>query len=132
MSQFPPFLALNHAGVYQMPDGTGSGNVTGPASSTDSHLASFDGITGILLKDSGVDPTTAADGTVGVRIHANDKVLGRRLFVGNNAAAVLKVYPPTGGTINGAGADVAFSSESGAGAWMVCTSVSSNTWLAFS
>lgn len=38
--------------------GGGSGNVVGPASSVDSHLAAFDGTTGELLEDSGV--TTAS------------------------------------------------------------------------
>lgn len=34
--------------------GSGTGDVVGPASSTDDHLASFDGATGKLLQDSGI------------------------------------------------------------------------------
>lgn len=43
----------------------GSGDVVGPASSTDGHLAVFSGATGKLLEDRGVSPTdfaTAAQG----------------------------------------------------------------------
>lgn len=76
-------------------------------------------------------PTTAADGTKGVRINAADKVTGRTLFIGNQVAAILKVYPPSGGTINGASADVAFSSVSGKGVIIQCLSSGSNTWLAW-
>jgi hypothetical protein len=60
---------------------------------------------------AGVYPTTGADDTKGVRIHASDQVTGRRLFIGNGVSnKILKVYPPTGGTINGAAANAAFSS----------------------
>lgn len=76
-------------------------------------------------------PTTAADGTKGVRIHANDKVTGRTIFIGNGVSnAVLKVYAPSGGTINGASADVAFSGASGKGVLISCLDSSGNTWLA--
>jgi hypothetical protein len=76
-------------------------------------------------------PTTAADGTVGVRINVADQVTGRTLFIGNGVAAqILKVYPPTGGTINGAAADAAFSSASGKGVTITCLSSAGNTWLA--
>lgn len=77
-------------------------------------------------------PTTASDGTKGVRVNVADKVLGRMLFIGNGVSnQIMKVYPPSGGTINGAGADVAFSSVSGKGVIMQCLSASSNTWLAW-
>ena len=33
-----------------------------------------------------VYPTTAANGTTGVRIHANDQVTGRQLFIGNGVS----------------------------------------------
>lgn len=79
-----------------------------------------------------VYPTTAADDTKGVRVHASDKVTGRFIFVGNGVSnKILKVYPPTGGTINGAAADAAFSSASGKGVILVCLSQSANTWLAW-
>jgi predicted RecA/RadA family phage recombinase len=80
---------------------------------------------------SRVYPTTGADDTKGVRIHASDKVTGRMLFIGNGVSnKILKVYPPSGGAINGASADAAFSSASGKGVLIVCLSSGSNTWLA--
>lgn len=45
--------------------GVGSGDVVGPASSTDSHVALFDGITGKLLKDGGLMPAGITDGDKG-------------------------------------------------------------------
>lgn len=78
-----------------------------------------------------VYPTTAADDTKGVVISTSDKVTGRRLFIGNGVAnKILKVYPPSGGTINGGSADAAYSSASGKGVEIVCLSSASNTWLA--
>ncbi len=77
-----------------------------------------------------VYPTTAADDTTGVIIHADDKVTGRMLFIGNGVAnKILKVYPPAGGTINGGAANAAFSTASGHGAIVLCTSSGDNTWL---
>lgn len=81
---------------------------------------------------SKVYPTTAADDTKGVRVHASDKVTGRMLFIGNGVAnKILKVYAPSGGTINGGSADAAFSSVSGKGVVIVCLSSAGNTWLGF-
>lgn len=81
---------------------------------------------------SSVYPTTAADDTVGVVVSASDKVTGRLLFIGNGVSnKILKVYPAAGGTINGAGADVAFSSASGKGVILYCLSSVANTWLAW-
>lgn len=79
-----------------------------------------------------VYPTTAADGTKGVRIHADDKVKGRTIRIGNGVSnAILKVYAPSGGAINGAAADAAFSSVSGKGVIITCLSADDNTWLAW-
>jgi hypothetical protein len=79
-----------------------------------------------------VYPTSAADGTKGVRIHADDIRKSRRLFIGNGVSnAILKVYPPTGGTINGAAANAAFSSVSGKGVILICSDADSNAWLAW-
>ncbi len=79
-----------------------------------------------------VYPTTAADDTVGVVIHASDKVTGRQIFIGNGVSnKILKVYPAAGGTINGAAADAAFSSVSGKGVIVVCLDSTANTWLAW-
>lgn len=87
----------------------------------------------VLLPTGGmVYPTTGADDTKGVRVHDSDKTTGRMIMVGNGVSnKILKVYPPTGGTINGAAADAAFSSASGMGVILVCLSSGSNTWLAW-
>ena len=78
-----------------------------------------------------VYPTVAADDTKGVRVHASDKVTGREIWIGNGVSnKVLKIYPPSGGTINGAAADAAFSSASGKGIRMLCLDSTANTWLA--
>jgi len=51
------------------------------------------------FQTASVYPTTAADDAVGVIIHANDKITGRTLFIGNGVSnKILKVYPPSGGT----------------------------------
>jgi hypothetical protein len=81
---------------------------------------------------SRVYPTTAADGTKGVKVSASDAVTGRMLFIGNGVSnQILKVYGPTGAVINGAAANAGFSSASGKGVIMYCTSGSGNTWLAW-
>lgn len=77
-------------------------------------------------------PTTAADDTKGVRISATDKVTGRLLYIGNGVSnKILKVYAPSGGAINGAAGDAAFSSASGKGVTIQCLSSAGNTWLAW-
>ena len=90
---------------------------------------------GSTTTDAGVLPaataeaylTTAADGTKGVRINAADNIAGRSIRVANGVStAILKIYPPSGGTINGAAADAAFSTVSGKGALLVCTAA--GTW----
>lgn len=76
--------------------------------------------------------TTAADDTKGVIVHTSDKVTGRTIKIGNGVSnKILKVYPPSGGTINGAAADAPFSSASGKGVELVCVSSGANTWLAW-
>ena len=92
MSQYPPFMALTQSGVYQLPDGDGTGDVVGPASATDGNLAVFDGTTGKLLKDGGgvpsvtgmvVGPASATnlhialfDGATGKLLRDSGKVVG--------------------------------------------------------
>lgn len=79
-----------------------------------------------------VYPTTGADDTKGVIVHTSDKVTGRILHIGNGVSnKILKVYGPSGATINGASANTAFSSASGKGVVMICLSSGSNTWLAW-
>jgi hypothetical protein len=81
---------------------------------------------------SKVYPTTAADDTKGVIMDVADQVTGRLVMIGNGVSnKILKVYPPIGGTINGAAANAAFSSASGKGVFMFCLSSGSNTWLAW-
>lgn len=81
---------------------------------------------------SSVYPTTAADDTKGVRVHADDTVTGRMLWIGNGVSnKILKVYPPTGGTINGGAGDAAFSSVSGKGVVVYCLDSATNAWLAW-
>jgi hypothetical protein len=83
-------------------------------------------------KTGNIYPTTAADDTKGVVISATDKITGRQILIGNGVSnKILKVYPPSGGTINGASADAAFSSASGKGVIVVCLSATANTWLAW-
>jgi hypothetical protein len=76
-------------------------------------------------------PTTAADGTKGVRLHASDAVTGQLVIVGNAAAAVLKIYPQSGGKVNNGSADAAFSTGSGKGAILYCYDGTNKLWLAF-
>ena len=67
-----------------------------------------------------------------MRIHANDQVTGREFKIGNKVStATLKVYPPSGGTINGAAADAAFVTVSGKGAIIQCEDSGTNAWLAW-
>ncbi len=81
---------------------------------------------------AGVYPTTAADDTKGVRVHASDKVSGRLIKIGNGVSnKILKVYAPSGGTINGGSADAAFSGASGKGVEIYCLDSTGNTWLAW-
>lgn len=77
-------------------------------------------------------PTTAADDTKGVIMDVADKVAGRVIRVGNSVSAKqLKIYPPTGGTINAAAANVPFIPVAGFGAELICTSAAgSGTWEA--
>ena len=81
---------------------------------------------------SSVYPVTGADNTKGVKLANSEKVSGKVVFVANLVSTtVLKVYPPAGGTINGAAADAAFSTASGKGAILICLSGSGNTWAGF-
>ena len=110
-----------HAGMI-----TPAGASTAAAGSTTADAGVLPSATGSFY------PTTAADGIKGVRIAASDRVDGKMLFIGNGVSnQILKVYPPTGGTINGAAADAAFSTASGKGAILICVSSSGNTWAGF-
>lgn len=76
-------------------------------------------------------PTTGATDATGVILNVADQVTGRMLYIGNGVSnKILKIYPPSGGTINGGSADAAFSTGSGKSAWIECLSGAGNTWLA--
>ncbi len=95
-------------------------------------LGTNSGTAAVLPAGALVCPTTAADDTVGVRVHADDKVSGVTKFIGNGVSnKILKVYAPTGGTINGASADAAYSGASGKGVIITCLDADANTWLAW-
>lgn len=47
--------------AWEVPAGGGSGDVTGPSSATDGHLAVFDGTTGKLIKDGGAGVDIGSD-----------------------------------------------------------------------
>jgi len=60
-------VTLAAGATWKLSDGgvstsAGSGDVVGPASATDGHLAVFDGVTGKLLKDGGAVPTGGGGG----------------------------------------------------------------------
>lgn len=55
------------------------------------------------LLSPGMTIVTGADGTVGVRLPANAK--GKVFGIKNTAGSTLKLWPPTGGAINAAGAN---------------------------
>lgn len=50
-------LRCDGANIVAVTLGSGSGDVVGPASATDNHMAVFDGVTGKLIKGGGVAPT---------------------------------------------------------------------------
>ena len=105
-------------------------NATSPVGASTAAAGSTTADAGALPAGTAtVYPTTGADGTKGVIINAADKVTGRKIFIGNTAAAVLKIYPPSGGVMNGGSADAGISTASGKGAEVICLSGSGNTWM---
>src|SRR5712692_10184479 len=103
--------------------------LTAPAGASTATAGTTTADAGVLpAGTSPVYPTTAADGTKGVRINASDNVAGRMLFIGNGVSnQILKVYAPSGGAINGAAADAAYSSASGKGVLIVCLVAGANS-----
>lgn len=116
-----------HSGAETITTETHTPGASTAAAGTDSASA-----TALPAGTASYYPTTAADDTKGVSLHANDKVAGRLVIVGNSVAGkILKVYPPTGGTINGAAADAAFSSPAGQPVILICTSITgAGAWQA--
>ena len=112
-------------------------NILGPqtrgvGASTAALGTTYASAAGLPAGTASIYPVTAADDAVGVIIDAADKVTGRTLFIGNLVSnKILKVYGPSGASINGAGANVGFSSVSGKGVIITCLSGASNTWMAW-
>lgn len=70
---------------------------------------------------------TGANGTVGVKF-ATAAAAGQVHYILNTTAGILKVYAASGGTINGAAADAAFSALTGIKP-ILCVSTGANTWI---
>lgn len=79
--------------------GTGSGDVVGPASAVNGHLAVFDGATGKLIKDGGapggltIGTTTIASGTTTRILYDNAGVLGEYTLTGSGTVVVMATSP---------------------------------------
>jgi predicted RecA/RadA family phage recombinase len=119
--------------VFHCPKGSGVSNGEGSIGASTAAAGSTNADAGALPAGTAKTyPTTAADDTKGVIIDVADKVTGRLLYIGNGVAnKILKVYGPSGATINGGSANAAFSSVSGKGVIIQCLSSTSNTWLAW-
>lgn len=138
ISLFASILILSSAFGGQNETLTGITSINGPVnvavSASTAALGTVVGDAVVLpAATSSFYPTTGADGAKGVKIHPKDQVKGRVICIGNGTpASVLKIYPPLGGTINGAAANVAFSSVAARGViTLICTSSSANTWFAW-
>lgn len=112
--------------IFAKPITNGIGGSTAAAGSTNADA------TALPAGTAHIYPTTGADDAKGVILTSSDQVTGRTILIGNGVSnKILKVYPPSGGSINGASANAAFSSASGKGVIIVCLSSGSNTWLAW-
>lgn len=60
--------------IFKAASGGGTGDVVGPATAIDNHLAVYDGITGKLIKDGGAIPTVPTDATIAVTDVATNDV----------------------------------------------------------
>jgi hypothetical protein len=133
----PSDTLIFEAGSISVVDSSGNTKGTNSAQLTQLSIGASTAAAGTTTTDAGVlpagtaqaYPTTAADGTKGVRINAADNVTGRQIEIVNGANAVLKIYPPTGGTINQLGADAAYSTTSAKGAILFCTNGSTGAWM---
>lgn len=104
-------------GTYQV---SVSGTSTAAAGSTGSDAAA-------LPSGAGAYTVTGADGTKGVKINATDQVTGRTFIIHHTVGGTgLKVYPPSGGNINGLGVDVATSVTKSV--QCTCINATSKTW----
>lgn len=73
-----------------------------------------------------VHRVTGADGVKGVKFASPG--VGAFEFILNTTAAVLKIYPEAGGTINGGSADAAFSALTGIKP-IICYCTAAATWV---
>lgn len=91
------------------------------------------GDAGALAGNRKVYVVSAADDTKGVIMSAADATPGNAIYIANMVSnKILKVYPPTGGTINGASANAAYSTTSGIGVHLICLAATATggTWAA--
>jgi len=139
-----PSITLNNAKglLIQAGSGTTISNALTKADVTNTSVGASTAAAGNATGNAGALPagtaqvylTTAADDTKGVILSTSDAVKGRVVFVANGVSnKVLKIYPPSGGSINGASANAAFSTVLGAGAILICTDATSGatTWAGF-
>lgn len=90
---------------------------------------SVQGDAGALSGTKFFHQVTGADGIKGVILAAaGNENVGDVHFILNTTAGVLKVYPATGGTINGAAANSAFSALTGIKP-IVCYTTAASTWI---
>ena len=108
----------------------GNAPATAAAGSTHSNAAQLPNST------AAVYPVTGSDGTKGFIIHPADAVAGQMIWIGNQVSnQSLIVYPPSGGSINGAATNAGFTGSSGKGVIVYCLTANaagtSSTWLAW-
>ena len=111
-------LTTNGSGTWSWSTVVGTGDVVGPASSTDNAIARFDGTTGKLIQNStvtisdagGISTTIASGGNVaGLTITQNDTTNNPRGILINNAGTGNSIkLAPTGDTGNSASTSGAF------------------------
>ena len=113
---------------------TSSGSLSGASvgGSTAAAGTTHADATGLPAGTASTYPVTGADDAKGVILDVADKVTGRIVMVANLVSnKILKVYPPAGGTINGAAADAGFSSVSGKGVILQCLNAATSAWAAW-
>lgn len=109
--------------------GLTSADLTGGVNTTTAAAGTNQGNAATLPSLNGqVYPVSGANGTVGVIIAAADNVTGRTITIANLAAAILLIYPPSGGTIGAGATNAAFSTVSGHGAMLTCLNGAAGQW----
>jgi hypothetical protein len=87
--------------IAQHESGGGSGDVVGPASAVDNSIAAFDGTTGKLIKDGGVDVTSVGAHLGNAAIHVDWSLASQGTIHPTNyaAAPVDSVFGRTGAVV---------------------------------